>query len=39
MIYFKVVRWQNFLSTGNQWTEIHLNKAQSTLIVGENGAW
>jgi len=38
MLYFKVVRWQNFLSTGNQWTEIHLNKAQSTLIVGENGA-
>jgi DNA repair exonuclease SbcCD ATPase subunit len=38
MIYFKVVRWQNFLSTGNQWTEIQLNKAQSTLIVGENGA-
>lgn len=38
MLYFKVVRWQNFLSTGNQWTEIHLNKAPSTLIVGENGA-
>ena len=38
MIYFKTVRWQNFLSTGNQWTEIQLNKAQSTLIVGENGA-
>ena len=38
MIYFKNVRWQNFLSTGNQWTEIQLNKAQSTLIVGENGA-
>jgi DNA repair exonuclease SbcCD ATPase subunit len=38
MLYFKVVRWQNFLSTGNQWTEIQLNKAQSTLIVGENGA-
>ena len=38
MLYFKTVRWQNFLSTGNQWTEIQLNKAQSTLIVGENGA-
>ena len=38
MLHFKVVRWQNFLSTGNQWTEIQLNKAQSTLIVGENGA-
>lgn len=38
MIYFKKVRWQNFLSTGNQFTEIILNKSQSTLIVGENGA-
>ena len=38
MLYFKTVRWQNFLSTGNQWTEIQLNKAPSTLIVGENGA-
>jgi len=38
VLHFKVVRWQNFLSTGNQWTEIQLNKAQSTLIVGENGA-
>lgn len=38
MLYFKKVRWQNFLSTGNQFTEIQLNKAKSTLIVGENGA-
>ena len=38
MLYFKVVRWQNFLSTGNQWTEIQLNKSPSTLVVGENGA-
>jgi len=38
MLYFKKVRWQNFLSTGNQFTEILLNKSQSTLIVGENGA-
>jgi len=38
MIYFKKVRWCNFLSTGNQWTEIQLNRSQSTLIVGENGA-
>jgi DNA repair exonuclease SbcCD ATPase subunit len=38
MIYFKSVRWQNFLSTGNQWTEIYLNRSQTTLIVGENGA-
>ena len=37
-IYFKTVRWQNFLSTGNQFTEIKLNRSPSTLIVGENGA-
>ena len=38
MITFKYVRWKNFLSTGNAWTEIKLNKSKSTLIVGENGA-
>lgn len=37
-IHFKCVRWQNFLSTGNQFTEVKLNKSPSTLIVGENGA-
>jgi DNA repair exonuclease SbcCD ATPase subunit len=38
MILFKKLRWQNLLSTGNQFTEIILNKSKSTLIVGENGA-
>ena len=38
MIYFQKVRWQNFLSTGNEFTEIQLDKSPSTLIVGENGA-
>ena len=38
MILSKKVRWKNFLSTGNAITEIHLNKSDSTLIVGENGA-
>lgn len=38
MIIFKKIRWQNLLSTGNQFTEIYLNKSRSTLIVGENGA-
>jgi DNA repair exonuclease SbcCD ATPase subunit len=32
------VRWKNFLSTGNAFTEIQLDKNDSTLIVGENGA-
>ena len=38
MILFKKLRWKNFLSTGNLFTEIDLNKSSSTLIVGENGA-
>jgi DNA repair exonuclease SbcCD ATPase subunit len=38
MITFEKVKWQNFLSTGNQWTELQLNRSVSTLIVGENGA-
>jgi len=37
MIYFKTIRWKNLLSTGNTFTEIHLNRSPSTLIVGENG--
>ena len=38
MINFKYVRWKNFLSTGNQPTEIQLDKNPTTLIIGENGA-
>lgn len=38
MIYFKYLRYQNLLSTGNQLTEIQLNRNGSTLVVGENGA-
>ena len=38
MITFKYVRWKNFLSTGNQFTEIKLDKEPTTLIIGENGA-
>ena len=38
MIVFKSVKWKNFLSTGNQFTEIQLNKSLTTLIVGENGS-
>jgi DNA repair exonuclease SbcCD ATPase subunit len=38
MIIFEKVRWRNFLSTGNQFTEIQLNESQSTMIVGTNGA-
>ena len=38
MIIFKYVRWKNFLSTGNNFTEIQLDKEPTTLIIGENGA-
>lgn len=38
MITFQKIRWRNFLSTGNSFTEIDLNKNKTTLIVGENGA-
>lgn len=32
------MRWKNFLSTGNNFTEIELNKDSTNLIIGENGA-
>ena len=38
MILFKKIRWKNFLSTGNIFTELDLNSNNTTLIVGENGA-
>ena len=38
MIIFNTVRWKNFLSTGNNFTEIELNKDSTNLIIGENGA-
>ena len=38
MILFKKLRWKNLLSTGNIFTEIELNKHNTTLIIGENGA-
>jgi len=38
MIEFKTIKWKNFLSTGNNFTEVNLNQYNKTLIVGENGA-
>jgi DNA repair exonuclease SbcCD ATPase subunit len=37
-IVFEVARWKNFLSTGNSWNQIQLNKHKSALIVGKNGS-
>ena len=38
MILFKTIKFRNFLSTGNQFTEVNLNKDKTTLIVGTNGS-
>lgn len=38
MLHFHKVRWKNFLSTGNAFTEIRLDERMTTLIIGENGA-
>ena len=38
MILFKQIRWRNLLSTGDRFTEIDLTEAQTSLIVGTNGA-
>ncbi len=38
MINFKSIKWKNFLSTGNVFTEVKLNRSKSTLIIGDNGA-
>tara|TARA_B100001094_G_scaffold3758_1_gene3402 strand:+ start:1288 stop:3000 length:1713 start_codon:yes stop_codon:yes gene_type:complete len=38
MILFEKIRWKNFLSTGNQFTEFSLNENSTNLIIGTNGA-
>jgi DNA repair exonuclease SbcCD ATPase subunit len=38
MILFKTIRWKNFLSTGNQYTEIDFTENSTNLIIGTNGA-
>ena len=38
MILFKTIRWKNFLSTGNQFTEVSLLQNTTNLIIGSNGA-
>jgi DNA repair exonuclease SbcCD ATPase subunit len=38
MILFKTIKWKNFLSTGNQFSQIDFQKNTTTLIIGSNGA-
>ena len=38
MIFFEKIRWKNFLSTGNQYTQIDFANNSTTLIIGGNGS-
>ena len=38
MITFKKIRWKNFLSTGNNFTEIDFKSNNNTIIIGSNGS-
>lgn len=38
MIHFKSCKWKNFLSTGDEFTSVQLDRSPTTLIVGQNGA-
>ncbi len=38
MIHFKSCKWKNFLSTGDEFIEVKLDRSPTTLIVGQNGA-
>tara|TARA_B110001452_G_scaffold16549_1_gene13540 strand:- start:304 stop:2013 length:1710 start_codon:yes stop_codon:yes gene_type:complete len=38
MIKFRKVRYKNFLSTGNEFTEIDLSRKKTSLIIGANGS-
>ena len=38
MITFKKIKWKNFLSTGNAWSEVDFLKHNTNLIIGTNGS-
>ena len=38
MIVFRCIRYKNFLSSGNYFTEIELDKEITTLVLGANGS-
>jgi len=38
MLVFHKIKWKNFLSTGNTWTEVNFEKHHTNLIIGTNGA-
>ena len=38
MIHFENIKFRNFLSTGDVWTQIDLSRSPTTLVLGENGS-
>jgi DNA repair exonuclease SbcCD ATPase subunit len=38
MIHFENIKFRNFLSTGDAWTQIDLSRSPTTLVLGENGS-
>ena len=38
MITFEKIKWKNFLSTGNNWSEVNFLEHKTNLIVGTNGS-
>ena len=38
MLKFEVIRWRNFLSTGNTFTEMRLDTDDVALVIGQNGS-
>ena len=38
MIKFQTLKWRNFLSTGDKYTEVDFQRNPTTLVVGHNGA-
>ena len=38
MIVFETIKWKNFLSTGNHFTQVTLNDHSTNLIIGSNGS-
>jgi DNA repair exonuclease SbcCD ATPase subunit len=38
VIKFHTLKYKNFLSTGDSWTEVDFENSKTTLVVGQNGA-
>ena len=38
MLTFKKIKWKNFLSTGDHWTEVNFQDCHTNIVIGTNGA-